>query len=209
MSEVAPSQEPTESRGGRKVGVLALQGDFQAHQRLLEALGAEVVQVRRPRSLKDIQGLVIPGGESTTLLKLMAFEPGWWEALREFHARSAPIFGTCAGMILLATEVTNPAQESIGLLDVTVERNSYGRQVDSFVDEHGQWLDGRPLSMVFIRAPRVTRIGPNVEVLARQGDDPVLIRQGSVLAASFHPEINGEQGVHRSFLEMVAASGRN
>src|SRR3972149_3479724 len=160
------------------IGVLALQGDFAAHGRMLQRIACPWVEVRRPAELDNVAGLIIPGGESTTLLRLMAacdMEP----ALRAFHAAGWPIFGTCAGLILLANEVTHPAQHSLGFLDVTVERNSYGRQLDSF-QAFGQYAsDGpegeRPLEMVFIRAPRITRVGAGVRILARHHDDAVLV----------------------------------
>ena len=161
------------------IGVLALQGDFAAHARMLNRIGCPFREVRKPSQLAEVAGLIIPGGESTTLLRLMAtneMEP----AIRGFHAAGKPIFGTCAGVILLATEVTHPTQQSLGLLDVTVERNSYGRQIDSFeargtIQDNGDDAN-RPLEMVFIRAPRIVRIGVGVRVLARHADEPVLVR---------------------------------
>jgi len=192
-----------------KIGVLALQGDFALHVQALARCGAEAVEVRKPEQLADVDGLVIPGGESTTLLKLMD-EWGFVPALEKLHAAGKPIFGTCAGLILLAREVDNPRQFSLGLIDVDVERNSYGRQRESFEARGTAVLDGRPtpIEMMFIRAPRIRRVGEGVEVLARQGDDPVMARQGPVLVATFHPEITGEQAVHRYFCEMVRrASG--
>jgi len=186
-----------------KIGVLALQGDFDAHRRRLEELGAQVTLVRKPEQLGQIDGLVIPGGESTTILKLLG-EAGF-EKLRKFvHAH--PTFGTCAGAILLANEVTNPAQQGLGAIDLTVRRNAYGRQVDSSIHEGVCSLCECPLEMVFIRAPKFERLGAGVEVLAKWGDDPVLVRQGSVLAASFHPELSEDGCVHRAFLEMVRES---
>lgn len=186
-----------------KIGVLALQGDFDAHRRRLEELGAEVTLVRQPEQLGQIEGLVIPGGESTTILKLLG-ETGF-EKLREFVC-ARPTFGTCAGAILLAREVTNPPQKGLGAIDLTVRRNAYGRQVDSSIHEAACSLSAHPLEMVFIRAPKFERIGPGVEVLARWGDDPVLVREGRVLAASFHPELSDDPCVHRAFLEMVRAA---
>jgi 5'-phosphate synthase pdxT subunit len=193
----------------QSIGILALQGDFAAHGRVLQRIGVSWVEVRRPAQLADVAGLIIPGGESTTLLKLMAscnFEP----ALREFHAAGKPIFGTCAGVILLATEVTKPSQHSLGLLDVTVERNSYGRQVDSFetyghYSGNGQGTD-RLLEMVFIRAPRITRVGPGVRVLAQHGGDPVLVGAATMLGATFHPELTADSSVHETFVAMCRLS---
>ena len=187
-----------------KVGVLAIQGDFDAHRRRLEELGAAVVLVRKPEQLDEIEALVIPGGESTTFLKVLG-EKGF-QKLGDF-VRTKPTFGTCAGCIMLATEVENPPQEGLGALDITVRRNAYGRQIDSFIAPSPA-VDaveaGRgPIEMVFIRAPKIARIGPDVEVLARQGDDPVLVRQGKSLAATFHPELSDDSRVHQYFLNML------
>ena len=185
-----------------KLGVLALQGDFEAHRKRLEELGAEAVLVRKPEQLEDVEGLVIPGGESTTFLKLLG-ENGL-QKLKQFVG-AKPTFGTCAGAILLARKVENPPQASLGALDVAIRRNAYGRQVDSFVGTGKSRLGDEPLEMVFIRAPKFEKLGPGVEVLATEGenDDPVLIRQGKVLAATFHPELSQDTRVHRAFLEMV------
>lgn len=186
----------------KTVGVLALQGDFAAHRARLEALGAEVVEVRKPGDLERVRGLVIPGGESTTLLKLMSYDPAWWPALEGFRESGGAFFGTCAGLILLAREVHHPEQASLGFLDVAVDRNAWGRQVDSS-ERGGRWRDGHPLEVVLIRAPRIVRVGEGVEVLARLGEEPVLVEQGRVLAATFHPELTGEQAVHQHFLAQV------
>jgi 5'-phosphate synthase pdxT subunit len=182
------------------VGVLALQGDFAAHLHALEASGAQAQAVRRVADLGGLAGLVIPGGESTTLLNLMRDEP-WFEALRAFHARGGAVFGTCAGAILLAREVHGPSQPSLGLIDAVVERNAFGRQVDSF--ETALESTRGPLRGVFIRAPRFRALGPAVEVLARHAGEPVLVRQGRVLASSFHPELCGDTRVHRLLLELL------
>ncbi len=183
-----------------KIGVLALQGDFDAHRRRLEELGAEVVLVRKPEQLDDVDGLVIPGGESTTFLKLLG-EAGF-EKLRDF-VHTKPTFGTCAGAILLANEVTNPPQKGLGAIDLTIRRNAYGRQVDSSVRE-GQCTIGKdPLELVLIRAPKFEHLGPGVEVLASNDGDPVLVRQGKVMAATFHPELSDDPRVHRAFLDLV------
>ena len=185
------------------VGVLALQGDFAAHAHALRRCGAAPIEVRRVLELDGLDALVIPGGESTTLLNLMRDEP-WFEALRGFHARGGFLFGTCAGAILLAREVRAPGQPSLGLIDAAVARNAYGRQVDSFeaaLDVPG--LAGGPLRVAFIRAPRFVEVGPAVEVLARLDDEPVLVRQGRVVAASFHPEITGDDRLHAHVLELV------
>jgi pyridoxal 5'-phosphate synthase pdxT subunit len=185
---------------GRKpvVGVLALQGDFDAHRKRLEELGAEVVLVRKPEQLDEVDALVIPGGESSTFLKLLG-EQGM-EKLREF-VHTKPTFGTCAGAILLATEVENPTQQGLGALDIRVRRNAYGRQLESSIRE-GEF-GSAPLEMVFIRAPRIERVGEGIEVLAKEGSDPVLVRQGKVMAATFHPELSDDTRVHRAFLELV------
>jgi len=187
-----------------RIGVLALQGDFALHARALARCGAEVVEVRKPEQLGDVDGLVIPGGESTTLLKLMDAW-GFVPALEKFHAGGKPIFGTCAGLILTAREVDNPPQFSLGFIDVGVERNAYGRQRESFVAAGIATLDGHevPVEMVFIRAPRIRRVGPGVQTLAAHAGEPVMARQGSVLVATFHPELTDDPTVHRYFCRMV------
>lgn len=182
------------------VGVLALQGDFEAHQRAFHDLGAPVVQVRHVNQLSLIDGLVIPGGESTTMLKLLHLE-NLFEPLRQFGAQR-PIFGTCAGAILLATEVLHPQQESLGLMDMTVERNAYGRQVHSHVS-HLQLPDQSDLEAVFIRAPIIRRAGPDVKVLASHDGTPVLVEQGRHLAATFHPELTPDRRLQKLFLEKM------
>lgn len=187
-----------------RIGVLALQGDFALHARALARCGVDAVEVRKPEQLAEVDGLVIPGGESTTLLKLMDAW-GFVPALERFHREGRPIFGTCAGLILLAREVENPRQFSLGFIDVDVERNAYGRQRESF-EAHGAARLGErsaPIEMVFIRAPRIRRVGPGVEVLARHGDAPVMARERSVLVATFHPELTSDPGVHAYFCEMV------
>ena len=192
-----------------KIGVLALQGDFDAHRRRLEELGAEVVLVKKPEQLDQIDGLVIPGGESGTFLKLLG-EAGF-EKLKQF-VRLKPTFGTCAGAILLATDVDNPKQAGLGAIDIGIRRNAYGRQIDSSIRQ-GQFipekLAGSPLEMVFIRAPKIERVGPAVEVIATEGKDnaPVAVRQGSVMAATFHPELSDDTRVHQAFLDLIASCG--
>jgi 5'-phosphate synthase pdxT subunit len=187
-----------------KIGVLALQGDFDAHRKRLEELGAEVVLVKKPAQLDEIDGLVIPGGESGTFLKLLG-EAGF-EKLKEF-VRVKPTFGTCAGAILLANEVDNPKQSGLGALDIGIRRNAYGRQIDSSIRE-GR-LGNDPLEMVFIRAPKIERIGEGVEVIATEGSDPVAVRQGSAMAATFHPELSEDTRVHAAFLELVTNCTRD
>ena len=182
-----------------KIGVLALQGDFDAHRRRLEELGAEVVLVKKPEQLDEIDGLVIPGGESSTILKLLG--QAGFEKLKQF-VRLKPTFGTCAGAILLANEIENPKQPGLGALDITVRRNAYGRQADSSIRE-GQFRD-LPIEMVFIRAPKIERVGKGVDVIATEGNDPVLVRHGKTLAATFHPELSDDRRVHEYFLGLVA-----
>jgi 5'-phosphate synthase pdxT subunit len=180
------------------IGVLALQGDFDAHRRRLEELGAKVVLVKKPEQLDEIDGLVIPGGESGTFLNLLGQDG--FEKLKRF-VRLKPTFGTCAGAILLATDVENPKQAGLGALDIAVRRNAYGRQLESSIRE-GK-LGASPLEMVFIRAPKISRVGPGVEVLATEGSDPVAVRQGSAIAATFHPELSDDTRVHQAFLDLV------
>ena len=189
-----------------RLGVLALQGDFAAHLTILRDLGLEAVEVHRCQQIGDLSGLVLPGAESTALLRLMSHEP-WFDTLRRFHADGGALFGTCAGAILLAREVRGAAQESLGLLDAVVERNAYGRQFDSFETMLDAPTLGDGLRAVFIRAPRFLALGPEVEVLARHGVEPVLVRQGRVLAATFHPEIVAEGRLHRLFADL-AGQGR-
>jgi len=191
----------------KRVGVLSLQGDFAAHGAALARAGAEPVYVREREQFRDIDGLVIPGGESTTILKLL-HRDGLMDALAEF-GRHKPVFGTCAGAILMAAEVSHPAQESLALMDIAVERNAYGRQVDSRVTV----LDPEPefqrrtapgkLEAVFIRAPVIRRINGDGQVLARYKGDPVLVEQGRHLAATFHPELTADSRVHALFLEKL------
>jgi len=181
-----------------KIGVLALQGDFDAHRKRLQELGAEVVLVKKPEQLDEIDGLVIPGGESGTFLNLLG--DAGFEKLKQF-VRVKPTFGTCAGAILLANEVENPRQEGLGALDIRIRRNAYGRQIDSSI-RTGK-LGDSPLEMVFIRAPKIERVGPAVEVVATEGSDPVAVRQGRVMASTFHPELSDDTRVHRAFLDLV------
>lgn len=187
-----------------KIGILAVQGDFEAHAAMLGGLGVESVEVRSVAELEGCDGLILPGGESTTQLQFLQ-EEGLFEAIRKFAAEDGAVFGTCAGAILLATEVKNPAQESLGLMDMTVLRNGYGRQIASEVVSAPSKLKEEPLEMVFIRGPIIERVGPGVEVLAEYAGKPALVEQGSILAATFHPELTDDTTVHRHFLEMVAA----
>jgi 5'-phosphate synthase pdxT subunit len=180
-----------------KIGVLALQGNFREHIAVLRRLGADAVEVRKPEELDGLGGLVIPGGESTAIARLSKIY-GLEEAIRRF---AGPVFGTCAGMILLA-------RDQLGLIDVGVERNAYGRQVASFEADLDLAGEEEPLRGVFIRAPRVTEAGPDVEVLAQLEGDPVLLRQGRFLVASFHPELTEDTRVHERFLELVREETR-
>ena len=182
------------------IGVLALQGDFDAHRRRLEELGATVMLVRKAEDFDHIDGLVIPGGESTTFLKLLGKDV--FQRLRDF-VHSKPTFGTCAGAIMLAKNVTNPDQPGLNALDMTVERNAYGRQIDSTILDLKTKLGDEPLEMVFIRAPLIESVGEKVEVLAEDAGHPVLVRQGNVLASTFHPELTSDPLVHQYFLRLV------
>ena len=189
------------------IGVLALQGDFDAHRRRLEELGATVVLVKKPEQFDEIDGLVIPGGESGTFLKLLG--DAGFEKLKQF-VRLKPTFGTCAGAILLATDVENPKQHGLGALNIRIRRNAYGRQVDSSIRQ-GKFLRDReghlaesPIEMVFIRAPKIEHVGEGVEVLATEGADPVAVRQGGAMAATFHPELSEDTRVHQAFLNLVS-----
>ena len=187
-----------------RIGVLAIQGDYAAHASALEEAGAIPCEIRKPEELASIDGLIIPGGESTTILKFLD-RLGLFDVLKDFCS-CKPVFGTCAGAILLAREVRNPAQRSLGAIDAVVERNAYGWQIDSSILTAPSALPGHPLEMVFIRAPRIASIGPNVTSLASRDGDPTLIRQGSVLAATFHPELSRDRRVHKLFVDMVRRS---
>jgi len=185
----------------KKIGVLALQGDFEAHEKALKRAGAEPVEVRSAADLEQLDGLIIPGGESSTMLKLIEQE-SMLDPLREFGLKR-PVFGTCAGAILLASEVTHPAQPGLGLMDISVERNAYGRQLDSRIARLKAEDGGEEMEAVFIRAPIIRRVGENVKVLANYGGDPVLVEQGRHLAATFHPELTDDPGVDLRFLEKI------
>jgi 5'-phosphate synthase pdxT subunit len=191
-----------------RVGVLALQGDFAAHGKALDELGVEWQLVKTPVDLAQVEGLIIPGGESTTLLKLMA-PIAMRPALEQFYVQGGPIFGTCAGLILLAQETTRPHQESLGFINIVAERNAYGRQIDSFIvlgTPLVEELGSTPLEMVFIRAPKIVELRAGVMALAICKDEIVLARQGSVLVSSFHPELTTDRRVHQYFLDMIAAA---
>jgi pyridoxal 5'-phosphate synthase pdxT subunit len=200
------------SKEGMKVGILAVQGDFEAHAKTLAHMGADYVFVRTPRDLEGVDAVILPGGESTTQWKFLV-EERLDKVLLDHAARGRAIFGTCAGAILLAREVCNPAQQSLGLADITVIRNAYGRQLASEVRHGSTAISSEPIEMVFIRAPVIERVGPDVEVLAKSEGQPVLIRQGRILIATFHPELTSDTTVHEYFLSMVrgdsTASVRN
>jgi 5'-phosphate synthase pdxT subunit len=183
------------------IGVLAIQGDYEAHKARLEQLGAEVMLVRKPEQLDAIDGIVIPGGESSTFLNFLA-EHGFLEKLRDFVS-TKPTFGTCAGAILLARQVENPPQQSLEAMDIRIRRNAYGRQIDSSIRQAQSKLGDKPLEMVFIRAPKIVSTGKGVDVLATSGGDPVLVRQGKIMAATFHPELSEDTRVHQEFVKMV------
>ncbi len=188
-----------------RIGVLALQGDFEAHAKVLAGLGCEVVEVRRVAQLSGLDGLVIPGGESTTLLNLMRDEP-WFDSLKRFEQGGGALMGTCAGAILLARRVVNPPQDSVGLLNATIARNAFGRQIDSFETTLEAAELGGTIEAVFIRAPRFQALGPDVQTLAVYDGEPVLVRDRRVLAMTFHPELTRDAKLHAYFLTMVAAA---
>lgn len=184
-----------------RIGVLAIQGDYDAHAIALREAGAEPVLVRKPEQLAGLDGLILPGGESTTFLKFLERD-GFLSSLREFVG-SKPTFGTCAGCILLAQEVLHPAQESLGMLHATVERNAYGRQIDSSIETSSTSLPGGPLEMIYIRAPRITKTARGVTILAERAGFPVLVEQDHLLAATFHPELSPDRRVHKYFVDKV------
>ena len=186
-----------------QIGVLALQGDFAAHVRALARAGTPAIEVRYASQLDGLDGLVMPGGESTTLLRLIG-DSGLEEPLRRFHRRGGAMLGTCAGAILMARSVVNPSQSSFDFIDLDVERNAYGRQKESFeTREIAPAFGGKPMEMVFIRAPRFRRVGRSVEVLAVRGEEPVMVRQGRSLAAAFHPELSTDGRVHAYFCALA------
>jgi 5'-phosphate synthase pdxT subunit len=185
-----------------RIGILAIQGDFAAHAAMLHYLGAETLEVRTVADLEQCDALILPGGESTTQLQFLQ-EEGLFEAIRNFAANNHPVFGTCAGAILLAFHVKNPPQDSLGLLDMTVLRNAYGRQLASDVFFGPSKLKSAPMEMVFIRGPIIDQVGPGVAVLAEYAGKPALVQQGTILAATFHPELTDDPTVHQHFLNLV------
>jgi pyridoxal 5'-phosphate synthase pdxT subunit len=191
-----------------KIGILAVQGGYQAHAGMLERLGADYLLVRTPADAAQVDAMILPGGESTTMLKFLK-EEGLEAALRALDARGGAFFGTCAGAILLAREVRAPAQDSLGFADLVITRNAYGRQLASEVRSAPSTLKSEPLEMVFIRAPGIEEVGPEVEVLAREGGRPVLVRDGRMLLATFHPELGGDTTVHDYFLKLAANRSSN
>lgn len=189
------------TRGPLTIGVLALQGAYDAHVKTLTALGAIPRLVRAPQQLDGLDGLIMPGGESTTMLKFLE-RNGFFDILQAY-VKSTPTFGTCAGAILLANHVEGPTQRSLAALDISIERNAYGRQIDSTIVTADTALAGGPLEMVFIRAPRITLTGPTVETLATRDGFPTLVRSGHLLAATFHPELSQDPRVHQLFFDLV------
>jgi 5'-phosphate synthase pdxT subunit len=188
------------------IGILAVQGDFAMHARVLDRIGVSWKLVKHVEDLAEIDALILPGGETTTMLKFLT-ERKIGEAIKNFAEENKPIFGTCAGAILMAKEVLNPEQERLGLIDISIERNAYGRQVDSSVQQ-GECpeLSDHPVEMVFIRAPIIRRVGKDVKILGRTGELPVLVEQGNLLAATFHPELTTDETIHRYFLKKATQS---
>jgi 5'-phosphate synthase pdxT subunit len=198
------TEDPVTTEAPVIIGVLAIQGDYAAHAAALEEVGARAVLVRKPEDLAGLDGLIMPGGESTTMLRFLERD-GFLDMVGEF-AKHKPVFATCAGAILVANKVQNPPQRSLQLLDATVERNAYGRQNESTILVGDTTLPGGPLEMVYIRAPRIVYVGPGVEVIAERDGAPVLVRQGDLLAATFHPELSSDRRVHQLFVDAVRAS---
>jgi 5'-phosphate synthase pdxT subunit len=188
-----------------KIGIVAIQGDYEAHGKVLDRLGAGHTYVRRPEDLVGVNGVILPGGESSTHLRTMK-EEGLFDALKQFAGNGGSFFGTCAGAILLAREVHRPAQESLGLLDIAILRNGYGRQLASDVHMGPTKLRKEPLEMVFIRAPIIESVGKGIEILAEDAGHPVLVQQGRVFAATFHPELSDDPTVHQYFLALTSRS---
>ena len=205
---ILQQESPLTESSSPRIGVLALQGDYERHAAALEEAGAIPSLVKSPEALADLDGLILPGGESTTMLKFLE-RNNLFDALQEF-ARNKPVFGTCAGAILLARQVTHPAQRSLGILDIAVERNAYGDQRDSAILDLQVAVppasSKTPLECVFIRAPRIASAGPAVKVLAERDGFPVLVEQGQNLAATFHPELSGDRRIHQHFVDLVRSA---
>jgi 5'-phosphate synthase pdxT subunit len=185
-----------------KIGILAIQGDFAAHAAMLQSLGAATKEVRTVADLQVCDALILPGGESTTQLQFLQ-EEGLAEAIKKFAASQHPVFGTCAGAVLLATRVSNPHQDSLGLIEMTVLRNAYGRQLASEVSSGNSKLKSAPMEMVFIRAPIIDSVGPGVKILAEFAGKPALVQKDNVLASTFHPELTDDPTVHQHFLGLI------
>ncbi len=201
---VDPGPGPAPSPAAPRIGVLALQGSFALHAAVLRRLGIEAVEVRRAAALAGLDGLIIPGGESSTMLKFL-LEEDLFDPLIAFHREGGALYGTCAGAILLARTVENPAQESLGLLDIEIQRNGYGRQLESHLGACSCSALGEPdLPLVMIRGPVISGTGPRVEVLAEWRGQPAFVREGRVLATTFHPELTNDTRVHAYFLELAA-----
>jgi len=198
-----PVDQPDKRKRPMKIGIVAVQGDFEAHAAMLRSLGADTVEVRAVAHLAGCDGVILPGGESTTELQFLK-EEGLFDAIPKFAKQGGAVFGTCAGAILLATKVKNPGQDSLGLLDMTVLRNGYGRQLSSDVFTEPSSLNNQPLEMVCIRAPVIEEVGKGIEVLARHEGLPALVQKDNVLAATFHPELTDDPTVHEHFLDMAA-----
>lgn len=190
-----------------KIGILAVQGDFEAHAAMLQQLGAQTTEVRTPADLEGCDGLILPGGESTTQLKFLQ-EEGLADKIVKFAERGGAIFGTCAGAILLAKDVKHPQQDSLNLMDMTVVRNAYGRQIASDVVNGPTTLKKEPLEMVFIRGPVIERAGPGVKVLAEYAGKPALVQRENIMAATFHPELTDDTTVHEHFLNLARARAK-
>jgi pyridoxal 5'-phosphate synthase pdxT subunit len=193
------------NHNARKIGILAIQGDYDAHAKMLDRVGVEYRFVRQPRDLEGLDGIILPGGESTTHLKVLK-EEGLFDALKRFASNGGAFFGTCAGAILLAREVHNPAQESLNLMDMSILRNGYGRQLASDVHMGRTSLRDEPVEMVFIRAPIIESVGKEVKILAEDAGHAVLVQQGRTLAATFHPELTADTSIHEHFLTLVEAA---
>jgi pyridoxal 5'-phosphate synthase pdxT subunit len=190
-----------------KIGIVAIQGDYEAHAKSLQRLGEHATFVRTPEDLEGLKGVILPGGESTTHLKVMK-EEGLFDALKKFSADGGALFGTCAGAIMLARDVHGPKQDSLGLLDISVLRNGYGRQIASDVHSGRTKLSDAPIEMVFIRAPIIESVGKGVEVLSEYEGHPVFVKQGRILASTFHPELTDDSSIHKYFVDVVSGKSK-
>jgi pyridoxal 5'-phosphate synthase pdxT subunit len=190
-----------------KIGIVAIQGDYEAHAKSLQRLGEHAAFVRTPEDLEGLKGVILPGGESTTHLKVMK-EEGLFDALKKFSLDGGALFGTCAGAIMLARDVHGPKQDSLGLLDISVLRNGYGRQIASDVHSGRTKLSDEPIEMVFIRAPIIESVGTGVEVLGEYEGHPVFVKQGKIIASTFHPELTDDSSIHKYFVDLVAGKSK-